>query len=100
MLSSIYRINKAGAYAVGHFKFIGMRLDLGSPQTCRQIDMDKKEAAGLLDILDIDWEDGGYVSDLLVGQNVLVVDDIDGYPLRIGDPYGNLSMELKEARHA
>lgn len=44
MPSSIYRINKAGAYAVGHFKFIGMRLDLGSPQTCRQIDMDKKEA--------------------------------------------------------
>lgn len=100
MPSSIYRINKAGAYAVGHFKFIGMRLDLGSPQTCRQIDMDKKEAAGLLDILDIDWEDGGYVSDLLVGQNVLVADDIDGYPLCIGDPYGNRSMELKEARHA
>ena len=100
MPSSIYRINKAGAYAVGHFKFIGMRLDLGSPQTCRQIDMDKKEAAGLLDILDIDWEDGGYVSDLLVGQNVLVADDIDGYPLCIGDPYGNRSMELKEALHA
>lgn len=100
MPSSIYRINKAGAYAVGHFKFIGMRLDLGSPQTCRQIDMDKKEVAGLLDILDIDWEDGGYVSDLLVGQNVLVADDIDGFPLCIGDPYGNRSMELKEARHA
>lgn len=100
MPSSIYRINKAGAYAVGHFKFIGMRLDLGSPQTCRQIDMDKKEVAGLLDILDIDWEDGGYVSDLLVGQNVLVADDIDSYPLCIGDPYGNRSMELKEARHA
>lgn len=100
MPSSIYRINKAGAYAVGHFKFIGMRLDLGSPQTCRQIDMDKKEVAGLLDILDIDWEDGGYVSDLLVGQNVLVTDDIDGYPLCIGDPYGNRSMELNEARHA
>lgn len=100
MPSSIYRINKAGAYAVGHFKFIGMRLDLGSPQTCRQIDMDKKEVAGLLDILDIDWEDGGYVSDLLVGQNVLVADDIDGYPLCIGDPYGNRSMELNEARHA
>lgn len=100
MPSSIYRINKAGAYAVGHFKFIGMRLDLGSPQTCRQIDMDKKEVAGLLDILDIDWEDGGHVSDLLVGQNVLIADDIDGYPLCIGDPYGNRSMELKEARHA
>lgn len=100
MPSSIYRINKAGAYAVGHFKFIGMRLDLGSPQTCRQIDMDKKEVAGLLDILDIDWEDGDYVSDLLVGQNVLVADDIDGYPLCIGDPYDNRSMELKEARHA
>lgn len=100
MPSSIYRINKAGAYAVGHFKFIGMRLDLGSPQTCRQIDMDKKEVAGLLDILDIDWEDGGYLSDLLVGQNVLVADDIDDYPLCIGDPYGNRSMELKEARHA
>lgn len=100
MPSSIYRINKAGAYAVGHFKFIGMRLDLGSPQTCRQIDMDKKEVAGLLDILDIDWGDGGYVSDLLVGQNVLVVDDIDGYPLSIGDPYGNRNLELEEARHA
>lgn len=100
MPSSIYRINKAGAYAVGHFKFIGMRLDLGSPQTCRQIDMDKKEVAGLLDILDIDWEDGGYVSDLLVGQNVLVTDDIDGYPLSIGDPYGNRNLELEEARHA
>lgn len=85
---------------MGHFKFIGMRLDLGSPQTCRQIDMNKKEVAGLLDILDIDWEDGGYVSDLLVGQNVLVADDIDGYPLCIGDPYGNRSMELNEARHA
>lgn len=100
MPSSIYRVNKAGAYAVGHFKFIGMRLDLGSPQTCRQIDMDKKEVAGLLDILDIDWEDGGYVSDPLVGQNVLVADDIDGFPLCIGDPYGNRSMELKEERHA
>lgn len=100
MPNSIYRINKAGAYAVGHFKFIGMRLDLGAPQTCRCIDIDKKDVAELLEVLGIDWEDGGYVSDLLIGQHVQITDDIDGYPLSIGDPYGNRSMELKEARHA
>lgn len=54
----------------------------------------------MLEVLGIDWEDGDFLSDLLVGHNVLVVDDIDGYPLSIGDPYGNRSMELKEARHA
>lgn len=100
MPSSIYRINKAGAYAVGHFKFIGMRIDLGNPKTCRHIDMNKKEVTSLLEVLGIDWEDGDFLSDLLVGQYVLITDDIDGYPLSIGDPYGNRSMELKEARHA
>ena len=54
----------------------------------------------MLEVLGIDWEDGGYVSDLLIGQYVQITDDIDGYPLSIGDPYGNRSMELKEARHA
>lgn len=100
MPSSIYRINKAGAYTVGHLRFIGMRLDLGTPQTCRCIDIDKKDIADLLEVLGIDWEDGGYVSDLLIGQHVQITDDIDGYPLSIGGPYGNRSMELKEARHA
>lgn len=99
MPSAIYRINKAGAYAMGHFNFLGMRLDLGSPEACCYIDTSKKEVACLLDILDIDWEAGRYVAEQLAERNVLVIDDIDGYPLSIGDPYGNRSMELKEARH-
>lgn len=96
MPSNIYRINRAGIYAVGHFRFVGLKLDLGRPRTIRQVDIHEKEIANLMDVLGIDWENGGYLSDLLEGQNVLVTDDEEGNLHSIGDPYGNRSIDLKE----
>lgn len=96
---SIYRINKAGAYAVGHFNLCDVRLDLGRPKTCRVVQLTPGKAMGLMRLLGADFEDGAYLADALEGQNVQLVDDEDGNPLFLGDPYGNKSIDLREANH-
>lgn len=93
---SIYRINKAGAYVVGHFNLCDVRLDLGRPKTCRAITLSPGKAMGLMRILGVDFEDGAYMADALEGKNVQLVDDEDGNPLFLGDPYGNKSIDLRE----
>lgn len=92
----IYRINKAGAYVVGHFNLCDVRLDLGRPKTCRVITLSPGKAMGLMRILGVDFEDGAYMADALEGQNVELVDDEDGNPLFLGDPYGNKSIDLRD----
>lgn len=92
----VYRINKAGAWVVGHFNLCEIRLDLGRPKTCRVIPMTTGQAVGLMRCLGVDFEDGAYMADALEGQNILVVDGEDGGPLFLGDPYGNKSIDLRE----
>lgn len=92
----VYRINKAGAWVVGHFNLCEIRLDLGRPKTCRVIPMTTGQAMGLMRCLGVDFEDGAYMADALEGQNILVVDGEDGGPLFLGDPYGNKSIDLRE----
>lgn len=92
----VYRINKAGAWVVGHFNLCEIRLDLGRPKTCRVVTMKPGQAMGLMRCLGVDFEDGAYMADALEGQNILVVDDEDGSPLFLGDPYGNKSIDLRE----
>lgn len=94
---AVYRINKAGAWVVGHFNLCEIRLDLGRPKTCRVVTMKPGQAMGLMYCLGVDFEDGAYMADVLEGQNILVVDDEDGNPLFLGDPYGNKSIDLREA---
>ncbi|WP_217969015.1 hypothetical protein [Adlercreutzia caecimuris] len=96
MEGTVYRINFAGAYALGHFRAVGLKLHLGRPETCRELSVTAGQLADLIDCLGIDWEDGGYVSNLLIGRNVLLVDDDGGRPMSIGDPYGNGAVELSE----
>lgn len=96
---SIYRINKAGAWVVGHFNLCEIRLDLGRPKTCRVVTMKPGQAMGLMRYLGVDFEDGAYMADALEGQNVQLVDDEEGNPLFLGDPYGNKSIDLREADH-
>ena len=96
MAGTVYRINFAGAYALGHFRTIGLKLHLGRPATCRELSVTAEQLADLIDCLGIDWEDGGYVSNLIIGRNVLLVDGDDGRPVSIGDPYGNGAVGLRE----
>lgn len=94
MDGNVYRINKAGLYCIGHFRALGVKLEIGSPRTCGTIDLDYEQTAKLLDMLDIDWEDGFFLQDLLEGQNVLVGVDEQLYFKTIGDPYGNDHIEI------
>lgn len=94
METKVYRINKAGLYCIGHFRALGVRLEIGSPYTCGIIDLDYEQTVKLLDMLDIDWEDGFFLQDLLEGQNVLVGVDGSLYFKTIGDPYGNNRIEI------
>ena len=96
---SVYRINTAGAFVLGHFNICDIRLDLGRPETCRAITLSPGKAMGLMRCLGVDFEDGAYMAEALRGQNILVVDDEDGNPLFLGDPYGNKSIDLREVPH-
>ena len=96
---SVYRINTAGAFVMGHFNICDIRLDLGRPETCRAITLSPGKAMGLMRCLGVDFEDGAYMAEALRGQNILVVDDEDGNPLFLGDPYGNKSIDLREVPH-
>ena len=96
---SVYRINTAGAFVVGHFNICDIRLDLGRPETGRAITLSPGKAMGLMRCLGVDFEDGAYMAEALRGQNILVVDDEDGNPLFLGDPYGNKSIDLREVPH-
>lgn len=98
MDDTIYRINKAGAYAVGHFDSIGLKIALGRPLTCRMLDLTCKQAMKLLNCLDIDFEDGAWLSDALEGQVVLVTDDEEGHAIYIGDPFDTKCVDLEEER--
>lgn len=89
MAETIYRINSAGVYATGHFGSLELKIDLGRPETCRQIKLSKREMASLMDVLGVDWEDGGYVHELLVGRDVLIRDDARGYPVSFSNVYGS-----------
>lgn len=92
---SIYRINKAGLYVTGHVRSSAIQLLLGNPGTCRSIDLNVRDAMGLLDVLGIDWEDGVFLNEALKDEFVMVSDDENGHSLSIGDPYGNDSVDLK-----
>lgn len=85
-----FRINKAGTYCIGHFQVVGgTKLMIGNPGTCGSIQLDDRQTVKLLNILKVDWEDGGYLHELLEGQIVSVgVDDSLKF-ISIGDPFGN-----------
>lgn len=84
-----FRINKAGSYCIGHFQAIeGTKLLIGNPGTCGNIHLNDEQTIKLLNILKVDWEDGGYLHELLEGQIVSV--GMDGLKfISIGDPFGN-----------
>ena len=88
-MSDIYRINKAGLYGIGHYGVFETRIMIGQPDTCGSIMLKHEKLKEVLDCLRIDWDDGGFVDDLLEGQMVSVVTDDHGYFVSIGDPYGN-----------
>ena len=93
-MSDIYRINKAGLYAIGHFNALKLCLMVGRPDTCRCIEITQEKLKELLKCLRIDWEDGDFVNDLLEGQLVSIATDDQDYIVCIGDPYGNKSVML------
>lgn len=96
MESSIWKINKAGLYGIGHFNVMGVKLLLGDPNTRLQVDLTNKKTAQLLNALDIDWEDGGFIEDLLVGQTVKVDFGDDERAVSIGDPFGHKTIKLHD----
>lgn len=94
MESKIFKINKAGLYCIGHYDAVGVRLLLGNPHSRGFVNLDEQDTVKLLKMLDVEWEDGGYLQDLLEGQYVLVGTDSFKF-VSIGDPYGRKSIEIK-----
>lgn len=94
MEHNIYRINKAGLYCLGHYRVLNVKLYIGAPDTCGTITLTFDNTVKLLDMLDVDWEDGDFIQDLLEGQYVLVGLDDKLYFKTIGDPYGNDCIEI------
>lgn len=88
-MSDTYRINKAGLYGMGHYGMFETRIMIGRPDTCGSIKLTPEKLKEVLNCLHIDWEDGGFINDLLNGQMVSITTDDDGYFISIGDPYGN-----------
>lgn len=96
LYTGVFRINEAGLYGIGHFNVFRIMLHLGRPATCISIELPPEKLKELLTILEVNWEDGAYIRDLLVGKLVMLgLTDEHGYARTIGDPYGNKSMEIK-----
>lgn len=91
MDEKIYRINKAGAYFIGHFQTYELKIEFGDPHTCLSIQVPKlnRVIPKLLNELGIDWENGDYLDKYLVGQFVKIGFDNKGVAQYLSAPFDN-----------
>lgn len=89
MEEKIYRINSVGAYFIGHFNTYELKMELGCPNTCMSLSFSKTSNTlnKLLNELNVDWEDGGYINNLLKGQIIKVYFDQNGHACYISAPF-------------
>lgn len=103
MDEKIYRINRAGAYFIGHFNTYELKVEFGNPNTCLSIQVPKVSQVipKLLNELGIDWEDGNYLDKYLVGQFVKIGFDEKGVAQYLSAPFdGSEKIFIKEDNNA
>lgn len=101
MENNIWKIEKAGLYFFGHVNAYFLRVELSRRGTFWAFSLPVEKVQQFLDILDLDYEDGKYVYELLHGKYITVMGDngshIGSVVKRIGDPYGFELMDVGDA---
>ncbi len=97
MENDIWKIEKAGLYFFGHINLWCFKVEISRRGTHWAFSMLAEKVPALLDILDIDYEDGLYAYEALQGKLITVIPESndtfasDNKVVKVGDPYG---MEL------
>lgn len=99
MQNNIWKIEEAGLYMFGHVDRYYLHVEISRKSAHWAFYMPVERMQEFLDILDIDYEDGVYVHDVLKGKFITAIgkDGTDfGVPVAIvGDPYGEQLMTLE-----
>lgn len=101
MENDIWKIEKAGLYFFGHINAYFLRVELSRRGTFWAFSLPVEKVQQFLDILDLDYEDGKYVYELLRGKYITAMGDngnhVGSVVKRIGDPYGFELMDVGDA---
>lgn len=98
--NNIWKIEKAGLYYFGHVHAYFLRVELSRKGSGWSFSLPVEKVEQFLDILDLDYEDGKYVHELLRGKYITAMGDNDNHigsvVKQIGDPYGFELMDIRE----
>lgn len=100
MDNNIWKIEKAGLYYFGHVNAYSLCVELSRKGSGWSFCLPVEKVKQFLDILDLDYEDGKYVHELLHGKYITAIGDngnhIGSVVKQVGDPYGFELMDIKE----
>lgn len=100
MENNIWRIEKAGLYFFGHVNAYFLRVELSRKGSGWSFSLPVEKVKQFLDILDLDYEDGKYVHELLRGKYITAIGDNDSHVgsivRHVGDPYGFELMDIRD----
>lgn len=100
MDNNIWKIEKAGLYYFGHVHAYFLRVELSRKGSGWSFSLPVEKVKQFLDILDLDYEDGKYVHELLRGKYITAIGDNDCHVgsivRKVGDPYGFELMDIRE----
>lgn len=102
MENNVWKIEKAGLYFFGHINRYYLEVEISRKGYHWAFSMNVEKVQSLLDVLDIDYEDGAYVYEALSGKFITAIPETDNMFVagnrvaKVGDPYGMELIDLRE----
>ena len=103
MGNDIWKIERAGLYFFGHINRYYLLVEISRKALHRSFSVAVEQVQELLDVLDIDYEDGVYAYEALRGKFITVIPKNSDMLLsgnavaKVGDPYGEDFIDLEGA---
>lgn len=95
-MNNIFKVEKCGAYYFAHYNLFSIHFVLIRPGACVHLDLSDEKTKELINLLNLDCENGKYITEILEGQYIHLIFD-DNYEINsIGDPYGEKHIKIKE----
>ena len=101
--NNVWKIERAGLYFFGHINRYYLLVEISRKALHWSFSVAVEQAQELLDILDIDYEDGVYAHEALRGKFITVIPKnsdmfLSGNAVaKVGDPYGEDFIDLEGA---
>lgn len=93
--NGIYRISKAGAFYIPQYDIYTTHFIMERPGLSVQFDLDTDKMKTLLHILKLDFDDGKYIHDKLVGEYLHIIFSNTGIVETVGDPFAEQHINIR-----